>query len=249
MLKQSSLSWQKKALDAFPMNPQELTPDGLSQLRRNAIVSILSVAACFVLCLISVRWTRQIPAVIEQHGVAIMFLQLGAILAGLFGTLWVVTKSSDGLLASGLYWRANVSDELQDEWELAQKHRSNAKAFEYVLLGLVAVFFSILAYCGLHKVFTGALPSPPSFGVWVVACLIGIYVISLAPLLHLAWTLEPMDTDDVEAASPERVSQRCEIPLTAEQARLKWLWNWGPLLAGAAFGVVFAVFKLMGNIG
>lgn len=235
-MKTKYLNAQKKFLENIPINPFELTAAGIAELKKNIIVSIGSLAACMIMSLIVFRWTFSSEGM-PSEGLTVLFLKLAIYLALLFTSLFFMSKSSDFVLGTGIYWRLSVSDELQDEWELAQKHRSYSKAFEYVIYGAALLFILALIFCGATIAFTGALPNPPSFGVSVIAAILLIYISALAPLINIAWTLTPIesvDTSDKSAVPQKR--QRVE-PLTPKQKTLKLLWQWGPIFVGLVAGV------------
>ena len=243
MLKQASINMQKQALSTFPLNPYELTENGIRDLRRNTVLSVVSFAACLGLTLAAFRLIPTFGVVAQAHGLGMMFLLAIVLVASLLGSLWVMSKSSDALMATGLFWRANVSDELQDEWEIARKRESYAKAYEYVLYGVVLLFLGTLAVCGVHKLVVGTLPPAPRFGTWVVIASVLIYIASVAPMLHLALTLQPIEGEPSETLSAPRKPQG-ETPLSPNQKRLKWLWQWGPVVIGVVCAVVFSGFYL-----
>jgi hypothetical protein len=239
-MKQTYLDAQTKILESIPMNPFELTEAGIKSLRRNVLLSIASLAFCMFMSLITFRWSATGTADITREGLPMMFAQLGGLLFLLFGSLWVMSKSTDALLATGLYWRISVSDELQDEWELAQKRKSYAKAFEYVVYGLALLFIAVLAFCGLYRLIAGSLPAAPGFGVTAITAGLLIYVIALAPLIHLAWTLDPIEDEALPSGEVMTRKPKRETPLTPKEKRLKRLWSWGPVVLGGVIGIVWA---------
>lgn len=241
MFKKQYIMAQKELLEAIPVNPYELTEQGIRELRKSIVVSVLSLAVCLVMSLVVIRWALA-PDGMASSGLTFMFGKLVGLLAILLLALWGLSKSSDYLLGTGLYWQLSVSDELQDEWELAQKRRSYTKAFEYVLLGACALFVLMLVYCGLYYAFNGALPNPPSFGVSLIIFGMLIYIAALAPIIHIAWTLVPIEVEEGASGRPvtRQKGQRAK-PLTQKQKWLKRLWSWGPIFIGAIIGVTWAM--------
>jgi len=170
-----------------------------------------------------------------------MFLKLAIYLTLLFTSLFFMSRSSDYVLGTGIYWRLSVSDELQDEWELAQKHRSYTKAFEYVIYGASLIFILALVYCGVVFAMTGALPNPPSFGVSVITAMLLIYISALAPLINIAWTLTPIETAETLDKSVLSQKRQPVNPLTPKQKKLKRLWQLSPIVVGLVVGLVVGV--------
>ena len=240
MIKDQYINAQKEILKSIPVNPYELTEVGIRQLKTSILVSIISLAACMFMSLALMRWTFSEEGMAAQ-GLTVMFIKLGAYLAVLFTSLYAMRKSTDYLLGTGLYWRLSVSDELQDEWELAQKRRSYSKAFEYVIYGAAALLLLTLIYSGILYALSGGLPSPPSFGVSLIVATLLIYISALAPIINIAWTLAPIEDDGSQRhkVSPSK-RERLE-PLTAKQMWLKRLWQWGPIVMGLAIGIGWAM--------
>jgi len=239
MIKTQFIKAQEGILKSIPVNPYELTAVGIRQLKTSILVSIFSLTSCFSMSLVVLRWTFSSEGM-AADGLTPMFVRLAVYLTVLFGSLFAMSKSTDYLLGTGLYWRLSASDELQDEWELAQKRRSYTRAFEYVIYGASGLFVLVLAYCGVVYGFTGELPSPPSFGVSVIVAITLIYVSALAPIINIAWTLEPIEEDGSHAHRPER-SKRVRVePLTTKQKWLKRLWQWGPIVLGLIVGISWA---------
>lgn len=241
MMKKAYFDAQTKILESIPMNPFELSEAGIKSLRRNVLLSITSLAICMFMSQALTRWSTTGTADMTRDGLPQMFAELGGLLFLLFGSLWVMHKSTDALLATGLYWRISVSDELQDEWELAQKRKSYAKAFEYVVYGLAVLFIVVLAFCGIYRLIAGTLPAAPGFGVTVIIAGLLIYVIALAPLIHLAWTLEPIEDETLQSGEPMTRKPKRERPLTVKEKWLRRLWSWGPIVIGAIVGVTWAL--------
>ena len=239
-MKTKYLNAQKKILETIPVNPFELTAAGISELKKNIIISIVSLAACMSMSLIVLRWVFSSEEM-AVDGLTVMFLKLAAYLGLLFVSLFFMSKSTDYVLGTGIYWRLSVSDELQDEWELTQKHRSYTNAFEYVIYGAAFLFILALIYCGVVFAMTGALPNPPSFGVSIIIAALLIYISALAPLIIIAWTLTPIDDFGSinESTSPQK-RQRVN-PLTPKQKKLKLLWQLGPIIIGLVAGVALAL--------
>jgi len=235
-MKTAYLNAQKKILENIPVNPFELTAVGIAELKKNIIVSILSLAACMIMSLIVLRWVFSSESM-ASDGLTFMFVKLAAYLGLLFTSLFFMSRSTDYVLGTGIYWRLSVSDELQDEWELAQKHRSYTKAFEYVIYGAALLFILALIYCGIVFALKGALPNPPSFGVSVVTAALLIYISALAPLINIAWTLTPIEPADriEKAAKPQK--RKPDNPLTPRQKKLKRLWQWSPIVVGLILGI------------
>jgi len=239
MLKRSYINVQKEILKTIPVNPYELTEKGIQELRKSILFSILSLAVCMIVSLILFRWAFGSESM-ATDGFPIMFGKLAGYLSCLVVALWGLNKSTDYLLGTGLYWQLSVSDELQDEWELAQKRRAYSKAFEWIIYGAAGMFLAILAICGGVYAVTGALPSPPSFGVWVVACFMLIYVSALTPIIYIAWTLSPIEDESIIDRPKASKRERIE-PLTSKQKRLKHLWTWGPIAVGLVVGILIAL--------
>lgn len=235
-MKTAYLNAQKKILENIPVNPFELTAAGIAELKKNIIVSILSLAACMIMSLIVFRWVFSFEGM-AADGLTFMFMKLAAYLGLLFVSLFFMSRSSDYVLGTGIYWRLSVSDELQDEWELAQKHRSYTKAFEYVIYGAALLFILTLVYCGVIFAMTGALPNPPSFGVSVIIASLLIYISALAPLINIAWTLTPIEPADRTEKTAMPQKRKPVNPLTPKQKKLKRLWQWSPIVVGVVIGV------------
>lgn len=235
-MKTKYLNAQKKILETIPVNPFELTTAGISELKKNIIVSIVSLAACMSMSLIVLRWVFSSEGM-AADGLTVMFLKLATYLALLFVSLFFMSKSTDYVLGTGIYWRLSVSDELQDEWELAQKHRSYTKAFEYVIYGAAFLFILALIYCGVVFAMTGALPNPPSFGVSVITAALLIYISALAPLMNIAWTLTPIEPDGGSEKTKMPQKRKRVDPLTPKQKKLKFLWQWSPIVVGLILGI------------
>jgi len=240
MIKNQYIKVQKEILKTIPVNPFELTDVGIRHLKNSILVSLISLPVCLVMSLVTFRWALS-PEGTATEGLMAMFVKLAGLLIILFGSLFAMSKSTDYLLGTGLYWQLSVSDELQDEWALTQKRRSYSKAFEYVIYGAAAIFVLVLAYCGIAYAFTGALPPPPSFGVSVIIAGSLIYVSALAPIINIAWTLAPIEDDGsyVERVKPLK-RERTE-PLKPKQTWMKRLWQWGPIVLGLLVGVSWAV--------
>lgn len=242
MIKNQYINAQKEILKTIPVNPYELTEVGIRQLKTSILVSIVSLAACMGMSLALMRWTFSSEGM-AADGLTLMLVKLGVYLALLFASLFVMSKSTDYLLGTGLYWRLNVSDELQDEWELAQKRRSYSKAFEYVIYGAAALFLLVLIYCGIVYAFSGNLPSPPSFGVSVIIAFMLIYISAVAPIINIAWTLMPIEEGSTESGRAAPNKRKRVEPLTPKQKWLKRLWQWGPVVLGLIVGISWAALS------
>jgi len=241
MLKQRWLNFEKKHYDEAPINPYELTAEGLSELRKSIIVSTLSLAALSFTILFFFRhgsfseWGRQIGREIGGgDGSFLPILFFVAFLGLLFGSSHMFGKSIDRLAETGLWMRLNVSDELQDEWELTEKRKSYTFAYNGIIMVVTCIFFLWLIACGAHYAAAGTLPSPPRFGTVVVLSIVALWMMTLAPMAYTAWTLDPVEAEDVDGpiVKPESI---VEPPLTAKQKLRKH----GTTLA--IFVVFFAV--------
>ena len=242
MIKNQYINAQKEILKSIPVNPYELTKGGIRELKTSILVSIVSLAICMGMSLAVMRWTFSSEGM-AADGLTLMFGKLGVYLTLLLGSLFAMSKSTDYLLGTGLYWRLSVSDELQDEWELAQKRRSYSRAFEYVIYGAAALFLLVLIYCGLTYAFSGALPSPPSFGVSVIIAIMLIYISALAPIINIAWTLTPIEEGSTGSGRAAPNKRKRVEPLTPKQKWLKRLWQWGPVVFGLIVGISWAAFS------
>lgn len=241
MLKGQYMQWQKDALKDAPLQPYELSAQGLSDLRRNIVTSLTSFAAVLTLVILFYRMLIGdiVPEVDGRSGSRYIafFVLCGAIVF----TARISEKSTDHILKTGLYWRISVSDELQDEWELRQKNRSGAKSFEWFLIGLVAVFGLWILISGLSYIIVGHLPSAPPFDVILAIGLAVIYGLSLMPLIHTAWTLEPI-TDETSDNDMQPVSEAIERPKPILPPKQKWwkrIFGSLPYVIGVAIGVGF----------
>lgn len=230
---------EKEMLKAIPVNPYELTEVGIRDLRKTILVGILSLAVCMVMSLILFKWVFG-SAGMGSEGLTVMLLKLGGYLSILFLSVWGLNKSSEYLFGTGLYWRLMASDALQDEWELAQKRRSYAKAYEYVLRGICIIFLLTLLYCGVYFALNRTLPAPPSFGVSLIVSVMLINIAALTPIIHVAWTLAPIEDEGASykrsiSPIPSPFLERTES-LTSRQKWLKHIWNWSPVIIGGIIG-------------
>lgn len=240
MLRKEYLDAQKKILDSIPMNPFELTQAGLDGLRKNIILSILSMSVLFSLVYLGFSGGFSQIKTIFGDSTAMHLSVLGAYLGALILALYIMSKSTDYVLATGLYWRISVSDELQDEWELEQKRKSYVKAFEYVIYGMGALFLLTLCYCGLFWLIVGSLPQGLGLMASSFLFVTFIFVASMTPLIYLAWTLEPIEDDAATNRTVVAKKPKRDKPLTKREKRLKMLWDYSPYVVGGIAGVWIA---------
>lgn len=227
MIKQRWIDFEKKQYDEAPLSPYELTAKGLSELRKSIVVSIVSLTVLSFTILGFIRhgsfseWGYQIGLAIGgDEGSFLPVLFFLAFFGLLFGSSHLFGKSTDRLAETGLWIRLAVSDELQDEWELTEKRKSYTYAYNAIGSALVAAFFIWLIVCAVHYAAAGTLPPPPRFGTVVVFSILTIWMLSLVPLAYTAWTLKPVDEDEVDGSivKPEPV---VKSPLTTKQKMLK----------------------------
>jgi len=228
MLKQLWIDFEKKAYDEAPVNPYELTAEGLSELRKSIIVSTLSLAALSFTILFFFRygsfseWGRQIGREIGGgDGSFLPILFFLAFLGLLFGSSHMFGKSIDRLAETGLWMRLSVSDRLQDEWEMTEKRKSYTFAYNSVFLALIFLFVLWLIACGGHYAAVGSLPPPPRFGTVVVLSIVALWMMTLAPMAYTAWTLDPVNPEDIDGpiVKPESITKAL---LTARQKLRKY---------------------------
>jgi len=242
MLKTKYKNWQKDALRYTPLHPYELSEKGLSDIKRNVIKSILSLA--LVLALVILFYRMLIGDILPPNDenkvlrICLFFVFCGVISV----TARISEKSSDHIMNTGLMMRIAVDDEFLDEWEVAQKHRSSAASYEWLANAIIGMFclwliVSFIAFMAVGHV----LPLPP-FDVNIAIGIVFIYIMSTLPLIHTAWTLEPM-IDDEASAEGMRPPSAVEKALKAAKKEPK---SWGkrilgftPFIVGGFIGVWF----------
>jgi len=245
MLKQRYIELEKSVLKDAVFSPYELTPAGISELRKNIIVSILSLATICFLLLYFIRggtpydWGYKIG-----QGIAVgswwPLVYSIAFFVVLFGASRLLARSFNGLTETGLFLRTSVSDELQDEWELAQKHKSFTAAYEYLSWAVVTMFLGGLVVCGVYYFIIGTLPAPPRFGTVVCLFIVGIWVLSVLPISYLAWTLEPIEADGIDGPITKPVKPAPPV-LTTKQKWKKRFSDALPFAFGGIVGVLWAI--------
>ena len=241
MIKQRWMEFEKKHYDEAPLNPYELTAEGLAETRKSIMISTLSLAALLLTILGFFRhgsfskWGEAIGREIGGgEGSFLPVLFFLAFFGLLFGSLHFFSKSTDTLIETGLWMRLNVSDELQDEWELTEKRKSYTYAYNGVALAITCLFFFWLIVCAVHYAAIGTLPSPPRFGTVVVLSILAIWMLSLAPMAYTVWTLKPVDVDDVDGPIL-KPAPAIKPPLTTKQKMLKY---------GLTLAIVLIFFSL-----
>jgi len=134
MIKAKFMKWQADSLRKAPLRPFELAESGLADLRRNIVISIVTLALLMTISLFLIRGVtgRFNP---DVSGVVSLLIFAG-LMTSLYVTYKFFDKSSEGVVNSGLYWHISVDDTLQDEWEITQKHKAQSKSFEWLMWGV-----------------------------------------------------------------------------------------------------------------
>jgi len=242
MLKAKYKKWQEDSLRDVPLHPYELSAKGLSDIRRNVIISSLTLA--LVLALVILFYRMLIGDILpkEEVGSAIRFGLFFAFCAAIFFVARILEKSCDHVLNTGLMWRIAADDEFLDEWEIAQKHRSSAVSYEWLAYAIIGLFclwliVSLIALIALGHV----LPLPP-FDVNIAIGIVFIYVMSTLPLIHTAWTLEPMIDDEASPEDMQRPSPAVKASTTEAKTPKSWghrVWDIVPVVVGGGIGYWF----------
>ena len=242
MIKAKYKTWQKEILQDTPLHPYELSEKGLSDIKRNVIKSILSLA--LVLALVILFYRMLIGDILPPNDEnKILRLCLFFVFCGvIFVTARILEKSCDHIMNTGLMMRIAVDDEFLDEWEVAQKHRSSAASYEWLAYGIIGAFCLWLVVSAISLIVLGhVLPMPP-FDVNIAIGIVFIFIMSTLPLIHTAWTLQPM-IDDEASAEDMRPLTAAEKALKAAKKEPK---SWGkrilgftPYIVGGFIGVWF----------
>lgn len=248
MFKQRYVEFEKKSLEDAVFSPYELTQAGLNDLKRTIVMSIVALTLFCLIILMFARhgsfydWGYSIGQAFAGHpDGSYLPLLYGAITLTVFlGTLKVFTKACEALTETGLFMRVSVSDALQDEWEIAQKRKSFAFAYEAVGIALVTAFIVSLLVCLGHIALVGDLPKPPRFGTAVVISIVTIWTYCLLPISYLAWTLEPVEEDSLDGP----ITKPAPKPKPVLTGKAKWkkrFWDLLPYAVGLAIGVTWAL--------
>jgi len=244
MIKAKYMKWQSDTLRETPLNPYELGQSGLADLRRNIVISVVSFAILMTLALFFIRrLTGQFYPDVSQGVSLTIFIGL---LISFYATFKFFDKSSEVLMKSGLYWRISVDDKLQDEWEIAQKHKAQSKSFEWVMWGGLGAFVLWLGLRVVEGLSGWTLLVMPSFGVSLVIAITALYTLSLLPLIYTSYTVAPINDDDIAELVAERANDEIKdttpidlltAPLTKRQKWVKRFWAVSPYILGGFVGV------------
>lgn len=243
MIKTKYMKWQEKTLRETPLRPYELTADGLALLRRNILLSIVSLAATAALISVAVSKFRDQFIFQEQLSPGFQLILTAAIFLGLIAGGRVLDKSTGYLMETGLWWRLSVSDNLQDEWERGQKHLSGSRSYEWLVAGLAGLFVVWIIATIISYLVNGAAIPMPSLYVSVPLAIVVLWGVSLMPLVHTAWTLDPILDDE---ASPEDMTPHivnADVPEETPKPKKSWgkrLLDMSPYIVGLLFGIYWA---------
>jgi len=227
MIKAKFMKWQADSLRKAPLRPFELGESGLADLRRNIVISVVTLALLMTISLFLIRGVtgRFNP---DVNGVVSLLIFAGLMMS-LFVTYKIFDKSSDVVVNSGLYWRISVDDTLQDEWEIAQKHKAQSMSFEWIMWGFVGLLGLWGALSAIEGLTGWTLMVVPSFGVSVVIAITALYALSLLPLIYTCSTIGPISDEDLAELIAERRAEESGVaapveppkaPLTGKQ---KWM--------------------------
>ena len=244
MFKEKYLDWQKKTLKEAPLRPYELTAEGLGLLRRNIIISTLSLMAVVAFIIIFIRVLNNDLFPRESISSGLRLAVFFGLMFGIWGTGSVLSKSTDYLIDTGLWWRLSVDDALQDEWEKAQKYRSNSVSFDWLVTILAIIFVVWLIVCTISYLAFRSLPPLPPFDVNVGLMLSALYAIAVMPLIHAAWTIEPIVDDEASEEDMKPLVKAKPAPepkpvLTTKQKWVKRFWGLVPYGVGIFIGLYF----------
>jgi len=238
MIKAKFMKWQADSLRDTPLRPFELGESGLADLRRNIVISVVTLALLMTISLFLIRGVtgRFNP---DVSGVVSLLIFAG-LMTSLYVTYNVFDKSSEGVVNSGLYWRISVDDTLQDEWEITQKHKAQSKSFEWLMWGFVGVLALWVVLSAIEGLTGWTLLAVPSFGVCCVIAITALYALSLLPLIYTCSTIEPISDEDLAELIAERRAEETEtatpdkpqVPLTAKQKWMKRAGDLSPYIVG-----------------
>jgi len=244
MFKEKYLDWQKKTLKEAPLRPYELTAEGLGLLRRNIIISTLSLVAVVAFIIIFIRVLNNDLFPRESISGGLRLSVFFGLMFGIWGAGTVLSKSTDYLIETGLWWRLSVDDELQDEWEKAQKYRSNSVSFDWLVMILAIIFAVWLIVCTISYLTFRSLPPLPPFDVNVGLMLSALYAIGVMPLIHAAWTIDPIVDDEASEEDMKPLVKTKPVPepkpvLTGKQKWVKRIWDLTPYIVGILIAVLW----------
>lgn len=258
MIKAKFMKWQVDTLRDTPLRPYELGESGLAELRLNIVISVVTLGLLLTTCLFLIR------SVTGRFNPDVSGLVSLLILAGLMTSLYVTykffDKSSEHLANSGLYWRISVDDTLQDEWEIAQKHKAQSMSFEWLMWGLVGVLGLWVVLSAVEGLTGWTLMTLPSFGVGLVMAITGLYGLSMLPLIDTCSTIKPISDEELAELIAERTAEDTETaaltetaapvetpkaPLTGKQ---KWMKRVGDI-SPYGVGILIAVWWMSKNEG
>ncbi|MDB2439358.1 hypothetical protein N9W89_11635 [Hellea sp.] len=246
MIKAKYMKWQADALRKTPLRPHELGESGLAELRRDIVTSVVTLAILSTIALLFIR--RITGRLNPDFSAGVGLLIFGALLICFYVTFKFFDKSSEGVVNSGLYWRISVDDTLQDEWEIAQKHKAQSTSFEWLMWGFVGMFGLWVAFSAIEGLTGLTLLGVPSFGVCVVIAITGLYALSLLPLIYTCWTVEPISDEDLAELIAERSVEEAELaapveppkaPLAGKQKWVKRIWDLSPYIVGILIALLW----------
>ena len=178
----------------------------------------------------------------EEVGSAIRFGLFFVFCGAIFLTARALEASCDHILNTGLMWRIAADDEFLDEWEIAQKNRSSAASYEWLAYAIIGLFCLWLLVSFIALMTVGhVLPLPP-FDVNIAIGIVFIYVMSTLPLIHTAWTLEPMIDDEASPEDMQRPSPAAKESKSEAKTPKSWsqrIWDFVPFVVGGGIGFWF----------
>lgn len=240
MLKEKYIEFEKKQLLKFAFSPYELTDKGLKNLRKNIVIHIISTMSFITAILLGLNHFPNLSFSTLSSPFVLV-----AVVAVICVSLKFITISSEYLTETGLWWRISVSDDLQDEWELAMKHKAQSAAFEYSYIFIWSAVIIWGVTCFVSYITTRSMPPMPPMSVvfWCVFCL--AYIMILLPLVFIAWTLDPIQSDGedlyfVESGDGIPLESVGKTAPTKPQGKwVRYSLNIAPYVLGGTIGILF----------
>ena len=109
----------------------------------------------------------------------------------------------------------------------------------YALIGMFCLWL-IVSFVALMTI-GHVLPMPP-FDVNIAIGIVFIYIMSTLPLIHTAWTLEPMVDDEASPEDMQRPSPATKGTTTEAKTPKTWgqrIWDLAPFVVGGGIGYWF----------
>lgn len=239
MLKEKYIKFQENRLLEAVFHPRELTRSGLKALRKNIVIHTISFIGFITALLLGYHHFPSLDSSTSSSIVAVF-----ALVAIIFTSLKFFASSGEYLTETGLWWRISVDDSLQDEWELSMKHKAQSAAFEYscwFLWGSIIVWAIICMVS--YLAFKSRPPMPPmSVVLWGVFSL--AYVMNLLPLIFIAWTLDPIETEGEDLSLVEDIDNNLHSkavkppPANPQSKWIKYSLSVAPYVVGIIMSVV-----------